>query len=46
MNTTGQTVIANGILFSATLYFLALWGGTQTGIKKITAQARNFVWSG
>jgi hypothetical protein len=46
LNTTVRPVIANGVLISSTLYFLALWGCIQHGVKKIIAQACNFVWIG
>jgi hypothetical protein len=28
------------------LYFLAIWGGTKTGLNKILSKVRNFFWSG
>jgi hypothetical protein len=44
LNNTGQSVICNGILMSATMYFLAIWGGTQSGISKLKAKIRNYLW--
>jgi hypothetical protein len=45
LNWAGREVIVNGILISAMLYLLALWGGSQGGVKRITGKIRNFYWS-
>jgi hypothetical protein len=45
LNTAGREVVVNNILISAMLYFLAIWGGSTRGVKKITAKVRNFYWS-
>jgi hypothetical protein len=45
-NAAGRETVANGILISALLYFLAIWGGTKQGIQKVTGKIRNFLWSG
>jgi exonuclease III len=42
LNTAGREVVVNNILISAMLYFLAIWGGSAGGVKKITAKVRNF----
>jgi hypothetical protein len=42
MNSTGRGVICNGVLNSATIYFLAIWGGTLWGVKQVEAKIRNF----
>jgi hypothetical protein len=46
LNSAGQEVIANSVLVSFLLYFLAIWGGTADGIKRITRKTRNFYWAG
>jgi hypothetical protein len=42
----GCKVIVNGVLVSTCLYFLAVWGGFNVGVKKITGLIRNYYWSG
>jgi hypothetical protein len=46
INRTGRAVISNAILIGAALFFLSIWGGTQAGVKKLVAKARNYLWAG
>jgi hypothetical protein len=46
LNSAGREVIANSVLVSSLLYFLAIWGDTADGIKRITRKIRNFYWAG
>jgi hypothetical protein len=46
LNGTGRAVVVNGILVSATLYFLSIWAGSQRGIKKVVGLARNYLFAG
>jgi hypothetical protein len=46
LNLAGREVVVNGVLISACLYYLALWGGTKKGVAQITSRIRNFYWSG
>jgi hypothetical protein len=36
----------NGILLSALFFFLAIWAGTQAGVKKVQTLLTNYLWSG
>jgi hypothetical protein len=38
--------VGNNVLLSTTLYFLAIWGGTGSGIKHIKAKMWNYLWVG
>lgn len=46
INSAGRAFIANGILVSSPLYFLAIWGGSMKGVKKVVGKIRNYLWSG
>jgi hypothetical protein len=35
IHVTGRGLIVNGVLLSTTYFFLAIWGGTQRGIKNV-----------
>jgi hypothetical protein len=43
---SGFEVIVNGVLVSTCLYFLAVWRGSNAGVKKVTGLIRNYFWSG
>ena len=45
VNLVGQEVIANTMLISTCLYFLAICSGTKVGKTRITGKIRNFYWS-
>jgi hypothetical protein len=45
LNFIGRTIIANIVLISTTLYFLAIWGGLGNGVKRIKAKTRNYLWA-
>jgi hypothetical protein len=42
----GREIVVNGVLVSTCLYFLALWDGSNKGVKNITGLIRNYYWSG
>ena len=42
INITGRETIANAILISSILYFIAIWRGTKRGIASITRKVRQF----
>jgi hypothetical protein len=46
LNGAGRTVVVNGFLVSATLYFLSIWEGTQGSIKKVISIIRNYLFFG
>ena len=46
MNNTSRGIICNGILISATIYFLAILGGTVCGVKWVESKIRNVFWTG
>jgi hypothetical protein len=46
LNLTRQTVIGNTVLLLAMLYFLAIWGRTGNGGKRIKAKVRIYLWVG
>jgi hypothetical protein len=46
LNASGREVVANSVLISTCLYFLALWGRTKKGVSNVTSKIRNFYWSG
>jgi hypothetical protein len=46
INIIGRETIANAILISSMLYFIAIWGGTKRGIASITKKVRQFFSSG
>jgi hypothetical protein len=46
LNLTGRTIIGNSVLISTTLYFLAIWGGSSSRVKRITAKVRNYICTG
>jgi hypothetical protein len=46
LNSTGRAVIANGVLVSATLYFLSIWAGSKASIRKVISKIRNYLFAG
>jgi hypothetical protein len=38
LNVVGREVIMNSVLISSLLYFLAIWGGSPSRMKRITAK--------
>jgi hypothetical protein len=46
LNSIGRAVIANGVLVSSTLYFLSIWAGSKSGIKKVISKIRNYLFAG
>ena len=46
LNLAGRVVVANSVLISSMLYFLAIWGGSSSGIKRVEGKIRNFLWAG
>jgi hypothetical protein len=48
INNTGRAVVANGILISTALFFLAIWegGGSDKGVAKVKNKVVNFIWVG
>jgi hypothetical protein len=46
LNVAAHEVIANSVLISSMLYFLAIWEGTKVGVAHITSKIRNFFWLG
>jgi hypothetical protein len=46
VNSAGREVIANSVLISTCLYFVAICSGTKAGVARITGKIRNFYWSG
>lgn len=46
INSAGRAIIANAVLVSSLLYFLAIWGGSKQGIQKAISKIRNYMWIG
>jgi hypothetical protein len=46
LNGAGRAVVVNGILISATMYFLSIWVGSQKGVKKVISLIRNYLFAG
>ena len=46
VNSVGRVLIANCMIVSTMLFFLAIWGGSSTSIQRITAKIRDYLWSG
>jgi hypothetical protein len=46
LNSAGRAVIANGVMVSATLYFLSIWAGSTNGVQKVVSKIRNYLFAG
>jgi hypothetical protein len=42
LNNASRAVIANGVMESATLYFLSIWAGSTKGVRKVISKIHNY----
>lgn len=45
LSLASRTVIVNAVLLSTLWYFITIWGGSLSIIRKIRAMLRDFLWS-